>query len=505
MNNIEQPSFHILICLIEIWKPKDDEKHVDLLTPTRDADLMISEVESLEISNSFSSVIGSANILFPRGTILKRTIDKSNAEEAGNEVSASFSSEGVLLEERSTKTEIATPNHFVAGSRIRIRLGYTTDPAVYRKTKINTTKPSIYTDKGVYNDYIGHLTTMFEGFITRCSIDSPISIYCEDLAYVLKCTSCKPVTTTTKTTVQELLLPKGDEKGKHGLLEKSGLTLHPGSEEIKIGKSTITTDYTVFDILDSWHKWNVFAYLDWNDGKPCISVRRAYFHAVDKNSLVWPSRAVNKIVDFQYNVATNNLKLVNTDKKFLAVRAKSMNSDGRQTTTLTIIPNPEWTEGGAEKEQWRVVNETKISARMMKKHHIKMISEGSTKVSLKEYTIIDYMSKNIGLTHEQLLTEAIQFWSAYNKNGIEGSLVLFGDLAIKSTDIVELYDKRFPQKNGKYFVEEVQTTFGTRGYRQTITLPYCLQRNTTTQSSDNATSSQSSITLSEFVANNGQI
>ena len=86
------------------------------------------------------------------------------------------------------------------------------------------------------------------------------------------------------------------------------------------------------------------------------------------------------------------------------------------------------------------------------------------------------MSRKIGISKEDLLKEAIQYFESYNMNGIEGSLTLFGDLALKTATKVELVDNRYPEKNGYYLVDEVSTTFGTGGYRQTIKLPYCISK-----------------------------
>ena len=387
-----------------------------------------------------------------------------------------------MIETR-TNSEVAKTSDFAVGSRIKIHLGYTEDPEVYSMTKVSNGKPSIFTSNEVYNKYKSHLTTMFEGFITKCGIDTPIQIDCEDLAHLLKCVTCKKITTTNKSTVKDLMYKK-NKGGVHGLLEKTGLKLHPASEDIVIGKCSITTDFTVFDILNSWHKWKIYAYLDWdNEGNPCIAVRNTYFSG-GEDSLVGSKRTVKSIVDFGYNVAENRLTLVDTDKKSLAIRASSKDNDERKTTTLTLMSNPEWKEGDSEKERWRVVNETKISKRAMKKHHIKMVSEGSSKVNLSEYTVVEYQSRKIGLTHDQLLQEAIAFYNAYNMNGVDGSIVLFGDLKLHTADIIELQDYRFPMKNGKYLVEEVITNFGTSGFRQTIKIPYCLERKSNTDNKD---------------------
>lgn len=468
----DRPSYHMLICLIEVWNPKGRTPQ-ELMSPEGKPDFMIAEVESIEIRESYQNVVSTAALTFPRGTIIKKTLEADPTKYA-SAVMASLNSEGAIIENR-TNSSVATVDNFEIGSRIRIRLGYTTDPTVYNLTKVSTKRPSIFTNNDKYNEYVGHLTTMFEGYITRCSIDQPIRIECEDLAHLLKCVSCKKITTTNKSTVKQLLYSAKDG-GVHGLLAKTGLKLHPDTEEIVVGKCSISTDFTVYDVLEQWHKWKIYAFLAWDDGKPCIAVRNTYFSG-GKGSLVDPTRTVKEAIDFQYHVADNGLEMQNTDKKSLAICARCRDAiDEKKMTTLTLMSNPEWKEGDSERERWRIHNETKISKRAMKKHHIRMITEGSSKINLSEYMVVEYMSRKIGLTHDQLLKEAIAYYNAYNKNGIEGSLVLFGDLKIRTTDIVELKDRRFPMKNGKYLVEEVRTTFGTRGFRQSIRLPYCLQR-----------------------------
>lgn len=170
---------------------------------------------------------------------------------------------------------------------------------------------------------------MFEGYITKCSIDTPIEIECEDLAHLLKCVSCKKITTNNKSTVKQILNTK-EEGGVHGLLAKTGLKLHPSTEDIVVGKCSITTDFTVFDILNQWHKWKIFAYLAWdNDGNPCIAVRNTYF-SEKTGSLVDDAREVKEAIDFQYHVADNGLTAVDGDKKALAIHASSKDADEKR-------------------------------------------------------------------------------------------------------------------------------------------------------------------------------
>ena len=474
-----RPSFHILVSLIEIWNPVDKSGNAltpqEMMVPSGSPDTIITEVQSLEIRESYRNVVGTASIKFPRGTIIRKTIEATDPEKYSSAVTAGIDSQGALIETRAN-SDLAKTSDFSVGSRIRIYLGYTTSHEVYKMTKVIKGKPSIYTDDGMYNKYKGYLTRMFDGYITKCSVDAPIEIECSDLAYLTKCVSCKKIVTTNQSTVKQILNPKGVDGGLYGLLSKTGLKLHPDTENIVVGKCSITTDFTVFDILNQWHKWKIFPYLSWdNEGNPCIAVRNTYFSG-GKGSLVDADRTVNEAIDFQYHVADNGLELMDTDKKSLAIHATSKDNDDKKTTTLTLMSNPDWKEGDDESERWRVVNETKISKRAMKKHHIRMVSEGSSKVNLSEYTVVEYQSRAIGLTHDELLKEAIAFYDAYNMNGIEGTITLFGDLKVRTADIVELNDARFPMKNGKYLVEEVVTRFGVNGFRQTIRLPYCLER-----------------------------
>lgn len=472
----EQPSYHLLICLIEIWN-KGDKKPEDLMMPSGKADMMIAEVQSLEIRESYKNVIDTASIKFPRGTVIKKTLESGTIADYGSAVMATREDSGIVVEKR-TNSEVAQAANFEIGSRIRIRLGYTTDPKVYNLTKVSAGRDSIYTSNSLYSEYVGHLKIMFEGFITKVSVDTPIELQCQSLTYVLKRITCKKIITGNKTTVKDLL--QEPSKKTKGIFPAScGIKIDPNLPDITIGKVQITEDLTVFDVLNQFQRWKIYPYLIWDsEGNPMLTVKRSYTSTVVKegNDNVLNSTDTPVKIDFNYHVASDGLELLHTEKDFLAVKASCKGKDDKETTFLTIIRNPEYDPNVKGSEAFRVVNEKKISKKAMKKHHIKMVSEGSSKINLSEYTVIEYQSKRIGLTHDQLLDEAIKFYGDYNMNGIEGSLNLFGDLKLKTACIVELYDRRFPLKNGKYLVEEVVTSFGTHGFRQEIKLPYCLER-----------------------------
>ena len=183
-------------------------------------------------------------------------------------------------------------------------------------------------------------------------------------------------------------------------------------------------------------------------------------------------------IHFDYHVANNGLTLTSSDKDFLAVKANGISSDDK-FINITILRNPQYDPAKDESNsnsRYRYVNETKLSRKALKAGKRYLTDAPNDKVDMKLYTQIAFVSKTIPVTVQKLAEEAIKYFEGYNMTGIEGSLTLFGDLHIHTAQQVQLIDKRYPGKNGIYLVEEVTTTFGTDGFRQRITLPYCIKR-----------------------------
>ena len=464
-----QPSFHIMICLIQIWELDDANKPMDEPKSPR----LITEVENLEIVDSYRKLIGTASVKFPRGTVIKKTVTELNINDVANnrKVSAIMSDNGVLITTR-TDSKKAETCDFKVGNRIRIMLGYTTDPAIASLSKIDKNGKSVHNDPNKLAEYKKHLFTMFDGYIVKCSIDTPIEIKCENLASGLKKISCPKVIASRNMTVNDFL----SDNGKYKLLKNSGLKLHPDTEQcdINIGKVNLNSDLTVADVLTEWRKYKVFAFVKDFNGEPCIAVGRSYFSNVGKDSVIRDDSSEIPQILFDYHVAENGLTLMNTDKNFLAVEATSLDTNDR-FYHITIRKNLDYDSSNPDSKKWQVLNETTISKKA-RKLGATILSKSSDKVDLSRYTVIPYMSRKIGISHDELLEEAIKYFESYNMNGIEGSLTLFGDLHLNSVTKVELVDKRNPEKNGYYLVDEVVTKFGTQGYRQTIKLPYLIAK-----------------------------
>ena len=479
----KQPGFHILISLIEIWTPKDKKK------PNGDVsgDIMrICEVEDVQIEESFKKLIGTASVRFPRGTIVRKTITARTAEEEKDfqKISVQLSNSGVVEETR-TETSVASADTFKVGQRIKIYLGYTTDPKVAEMAKTGNTGKTIYNDNNTYNEYLSnfkntgadskkYMSLMFDGYITKVSVDTPIELECENLASFLKTISCPKV----KLKKCEDFI---GEDGRYKLLENTGLILHPDTAKMDfdLGAVELNTDLTVADVLTEWAKYGLFCYLSDYNGQPAIQIGRAYFSNPGKDSLL--NAATTPVVvpiHFDYHVANNGLTLTSSDKDFLAVKANGISSDDK-FINITILRNPQYDPAKDESNsnsRYRYVNETKLSRKALKAGKRYLTDAPNDKVDMKLYTQIAFVSKTIPVTVQKLAEEAIKYFEGYNMTGIEGSLTLFGDLHIHTAQQVQLIDKRYPGKNGIYLVEEVTTTFGTDGFRQRITLPYCIKR-----------------------------
>lgn len=480
-----KPSFHILISLIEIWNPTDVTKPMD--KPDRSGIMMITECEQIEIVESYKQLIGTANIRFPRGTVIKRTITNENVYQYNSKVTAGTVDHGIVIEKRADSKK-ADVTDFKIGDRITISLGYTTDPKIADLAKVSLDgNKTIFNNDDLLKKYRDALTVMFEGYITKVSLDTPIELQCENLAGGLRRITC-PKKTLKAATVNGLFSSKGTDK----LLEGTGLVLDSDTEEcnLSIGKLEMTTDLQVSDILLKLNERGLYGFVQMKDGKPVLTICRLYFNLkpIEADSIL---KAVSYsgdkqpvTIDFLYNVANNGLSLMDTDKHFMVVEATGTDKDGK-TLHVTVRLNPDWSEGMSEDAKWQFLNETAETKKSKKRRGSKKGKGGSgsrktrrKRWKMSDYTAIKFTSKEVSTTMPKLKEEAKKYFDGYNMNGIEGSLTLFGDLRkeLHTASIVTLNDPRQPNKNGQYLVEELVTKFGTNGFRQTIKLPYCLAR-----------------------------
>lgn len=479
-----QSDFSILACLIQIW---DVAGTNDKLEEPDAPNIVLAEVEEIEIVDSYKKLFNSATVKFPRGTVIRKTV--TTVSEDLPEVTAKVEDDGVVSVTRSTSSSRAKTTDFHIGQRIRIRLGYLHQVGENSAADIAYTAKASSSGKTIYNDTEtlntfkqsmapeGGSALMFDGYITKVSIDEPIILKCEDLASVLKKVTCPKIKTKKDSTVQDLF----SEDGEWQLLKNTGLKLYPQNYEITIGETTITDDFTIADVLTTWaKKWRLYSFVLTSGDTPYLAIGRSYFSNIGKDSILkMLDGETVKDIQFDYNVADNGLTLMDVDKNFVAVDAQSWEniegSKGKQYH-ITVRRNPQYDpEKDGEDNKYQILNETTISKKAMKAGATPL-TKTHDKVDLSTYHIIPYASSKIGISHEDLQVEAIKFLESYNANGIEGTLTIFGDFNLRSGRKVHLTDNRFSVKNGYYFIDEVTTKFGTGGYRQTLKLPYCISR-----------------------------
>ena len=430
----------ILCCRIEIGDA-DAANPMNIKDP-----IVLTEVLEVEIAESYKQLIGTAKVVFPKGTVFKSTLIGPVTAEGkdASRVTTEIMQDGVLIEKRSTQTPV-TADTFKVGQRINIKLGYN-----------------------------GLLKNMFDGYVTAYNSDSRFELRCENMAYKLKLKQApKFETPISGTKVNDVL---GE---KYGLLKDTGFQIHGDTKkfDIEIGKIKITDNFTVADVLNAWSKYKIYCFLKYDedspDKMPAIAVGRPYSSSKSQPAFPGGQDTGPFQIRFNEHVASSDLKVLKVDPKFLAVQGKALGAD-EKFFEATVRLNPEYDLNNKDSKEFQTVNATQISK---KTHKVtgNTTAEGAdtkTKVDLSTYTIVPYMSPNMRINSDKLVEEAIEYFRNYNLNGITGSVTLFGDFGLTTAVQVELIDDRNPSKNGVYIVEEVTTTFGTGGYRQKITQPH---------------------------------
>lgn len=415
--------------------------------------ITLTEVKEIEINESYKKLIGTAKVVFPKGTVFKSTLLGAATLEGkdASRITAEVMQDGIIIEKHTSQSAVDAST-FKTGQRISISLGYN-----------------------------GVLKKMFEGYITGYNSDNQFELNCENMAYKLKLKQApKFVTPIIGTKVNDVL---GE---KYNLLKDTGFQIHSETKrfDINIGQIKVTDNFTVADVLSDWSKFKVYCFLKYDenspDDMPTIAVGRPY--SSSKSQPVFPGNEQSGPfkVYFDYHLANSTLKVVKTDPKFLAVTAKALGTD-EKFFEVTIRLNPEYAPEKKGSKEFQTVNATQISK---KTHKVtgNVTAQGAktkTKVDLSTYTIVPYMSSNMKINSDKLVEEAIEYFKGYNLNGITGKLTLFGDLALNTAVQVELIDDINSSKNGVYIVDEVVTKFGTEGYRQTISTPYRIKGNKT--------------------------
>lgn len=490
----------ILVCQIKVWQP-GDRKWFEI--PSIHNCTFLHECEQIEITQTYMDSIGKCVLHIPRGTIIENT-DTLGTVRVGNKTnqksetdldiatgfgdvvvpdSASYVNGknvvsiqpyrddiGLINEFRGSDAHIASADDFAVGNRIQIRCGYVYSENVNRIDEIYS------------EDMPPELKVVFTGFITGCSLDSPLEVECEDMGSLLKKTNCPKFTPGKDYYLSDFFGDKVD------VLNETGLDLtnssREGATKINVGRVDLSVCTTVNDLLDKFRKDNgIVSYVEVNPvtGKAALRIGEAYYKGTDGLDNTEPQYInyrdnlnATVVIRSDWDVASDNLEISRIDKRFLAIECHGELKEGKKFG-FTLRKRV----GGNDKEdEFDIVN--RREPRLKKKGKRKkaqpghVVESAKDKVDMKDYVKVKYVSSKKYTTEEELLSEAKVFWRKYSPNGVSGNITVFGDVYVSPGDIVGIINKRQPEKNGYYIVESVSTKFGVSGYRRELKLPYRL-------------------------------
>ena len=507
----------ILVCRIKVWKAKAPDW---FSIPGAGGCLTIREVESIEISNTYDELISKAVLHFPRGTVVNQRMQSSLPADTGKQDNSRFTQnmkdatqsgdtleyyqhqkdvgsspvlqykidhDIVSLDGAQVQTGLTTmnatmdekhlldPNDFRTENRIEIRLGYAySDKEFKQMMKDDSISPA-------------GMEMVFTGFVTKCSASTPLEVECENMAHVLKNVNVPDITEKGKTSLLDFL----DEKGKYRLLNGTGIKLEFNKENfgIEVGNFKISSQLTVADVLHQWQECGIMCFMKNNDdGTSVLRVGKNFFvdggigglPVKSKSYITYHEGNAYNVIQFDWDVAEDNLTLMNTDKRYLAVKAQARTKEGKWFGfTLRRLDNGNGDFESTGDDGWQIVNEKReMSNKDYKKEGgtLGKRPEGTrivqmNKVRDRDLITIPYIETQV-CDRETLIKHAKAYWRNYVPNGISGTLTIFGERKVEPADIVALIDPRQPDKNGWYMVKDVNIKFGTGGYRKELTLPY---------------------------------
>ena len=286
------------------------------------------------------------------------------------------------------------------GNRIEIRLGYAYSEKEYDLIKAGEGKDL-------------NLDLVFTGFITGISVGTPLEIECENMAHLLTTFSIpKNITDKTPLHVVDFLGPDG----KYKLLEGTGLELTEStlqcvdSHKIDVRGAAVSDQMSIVDVIDLWRKHGVMSYMVDDNASGVSKLRVAKIYYAGPGGTGMPTNEVEyitynggdsvyAIIQADWDVANDDLGLMHTDKKYLAVEAEGKNKDGNWFK-LTIIPDPDIEDEGwvlDKTKKFRISNEQEYKPRKQRKRSngskntMVKKSKLANKISMKRYNVVPYI------------------------------------------------------------------------------------------------------------------
>lgn len=486
---------NILICQIRVWDAKQDDA-------SQDKGVIFTEVEDIEITESYKELISTATIKIPRGSVIAKTLvsdNKDNVVKTGNltndtneksqkkttetgqvlvpgdsvdssgnsTLSGNFTRDDWgFVDPKKSVERLVNKDDFAIGNRIEIKLGY------YKNSGNEPDDPDNDIFDRIKTETVSELVTCFRGFITGCSPTTPLEVTCEGMGCKLKKKACPNFNAKKDYTINDLFAAGGELD----LLKGTGLVLSDATKSmnINIGKINMTSSQTVADLCEELSRCGLTCFIE-PDGKT-FRVARLMFSGGkqegNKEYVRFSDNSSITLIQFDWDVANDGMSITRIDKNFLAVKAQAWvkKDDGLfHTMRVTVRKADKDTEGAMG--GFIFTNEHNPEPKKNRKRKNGENKKKQMVMDLTNYTTVPYISPNRNITMDQLKEEAKTYFKKFSDTGVSGSVTIFGDKMIHPSETVLLIDPRQPEKNGMYLVETVTTTFGVDGYRRELKLP----------------------------------
>lgn len=483
LHGADEDIVNVLACQIIVWDSK--------LARTG-KQTIITEVESIEISESCLELISNAVIRLPKGAIIEDTLwnkakdyeitsgngtkskletslaeatrygellslstSVSNDDKMTLSIDASRPDQGMLVSDDTEGrfVRIASPNDFAIGNRIDIRIGY-----LQESTEETITEKITRMRNG---ELLQEVALAFTGFITGCSLSTPIEIECESMATQLKQIACPKGLYKGSYTIHDFF----KEGSKFNLLKFTGIQMCDWVQPLTLGSFEINDNLSVYGLLYSWKQKNgIYSMLDRSGTELALgmlNVERDKFPD-DKTKVNYRDSKYTMYLEYDWDVVNDGLKVTKVEKEYIVINAKAHQD---KTKTFRVMVGKVSGKFHHEKHDYL------IRGKQKKKGGQKNRPAVISKFDTTKYMVI---TRDFGLVKDMdtLIKKAEAYWSSYNPNGISGTLTIFGGLRVAPGDVIGLVSQYTPEKNGTYVVESVKTSFGVNGFRQELTIPY---------------------------------
>lgn len=342
----------------------------------------------------------------------------------------------------------------------------------------------------IYLGYDGEYKPAFRGYIKTVKGDAPVEIHCEDFMYVLK--KHKMVSTQTRENKKDIKNPISTNPSKtvSGDIEKmisdrlKELPFTPTFKldivDEKVGEFVIDRSLNIVQFLDVIRKrYKIYSFFKIEEKESVL--------LVTDNPMIYDQAELNTLID-RFQILSGDLPI----PKVLLNRALSQLGI---TDIINFFKKGDLFIGEGQfrfhhniiEDQLKVINlETKKVRVRCEKYFsnsntpifVELGDEGGELVETLKMHETEKELANTAIAYQkqeqevkaELTDKASKRLALHKLKGVEGTFTTFGEPFIRPTDRVFLVNAEDEEKNGVFQVEEVERSYGLRGYRQVIGL-----------------------------------